>query len=256
MKAALKPDLKLGGNKRQYILLGVLVVVLIGVWILNRTGDEPSSKSSSAPSTAATSAPPAPAPGIRTPMRPATRITRGSSNRNGRGLLSVQEFHPTLKPKDPIDTSKVDPTLRLELLAKLRSGAVSSGGRSVFDFAGGAPAPGAAPIQIAKVEKIRPKIDGVLTTGPRKPTPPPPPAPPPPPPAIPLKFYGYTNAQQRQGIKRAFFIEGEDIWVAAEGETIKNRYKIIRIGVNSAVVEDLQYKNQQTLPLVEEMANT
>ena len=255
MKAALKPELKLGGNTRQYILLGVLLVVLVGVWLLNRTGDEPSRPSSggsAAPAAVAT----APAPGIKTPVRPATRITRGSSGRGGRGLLSVQEFHPTLKPKDPIDTSKVDPTLRLDVLAKLRSGAVSSGGRSVFDFAGGTPAPGAAPIQIAKVEKIRPRIDGVLTTGPRKPAPPPPPAPKPPPPAIPLKFYGYTNAQQRQGVKRAFFLEGEDIWVAGEGETIKNRYKIIRIGVNSAVVEDLQYKNQQTLPLVEEVANT
>jgi hypothetical protein len=49
-------------------------------------------------------------------------------------------------------------------------------------------------------------------------------------------------------------MEGEDIFVAAEGDTIKNRYKIIRIGVNSAVVEDINFKNQQTLPLLEEYA--
>jgi hypothetical protein len=37
---------------------------------------------------------------------------------------------------------------------------------------------------------------------------------------------------------------------------IKKRYKIVRIGVTSAVVEDTEFKsnNQQTLPLEAEMA--
>jgi len=34
---------------------------------------------------------------------------------------------------------------------------------------------------------------------------------------------------------------------------IHNRFKIIRIGVNSAVVEDTTNKNEQTLPLIEEL---
>ena len=53
-------------------------------------------------------------------------------------------------------------------------------------------------------------------------------------------------------MRRAFFLDGEDIVQAGENETIRNRYKIIRIGVNSAVVEDTVAKNQQTLPLAEE----
>jgi hypothetical protein len=79
--------------------------------------------------------------------------------------------------------------------------------------------------------------------------------PPPSAPPIPLKFYGYSNAA-RGGTKRAFFLEtnGEDIDVASENEVIKNRYKVIRIGVNSVVVEDMNFKSQQTLPLVEELA--
>ena len=73
-----------------------------------------------------------------------------------------------------------------------------------------------------------------------------------PPAPIPLKFYGFINPL-KSGTKRAFFLDGEDIIVASEGQLIKNRYKIVRIGVNSAVVEDTQAKNnQQTLPLVEE----
>ena len=56
--------------------------------------------------------------------------------------------------------------------------------------------------------------------------------------------------------KRAFFLDGEDIIIAGEGDLIKKRYKIVRIGVNSAVVEDTEFKsnNQQTLPLEAEMA--
>jgi len=72
------------------------------------------------------------------------------------------------------------------------------------------------------------------------------------PPQIPLKFYGYINGQ-RGGIRQAFFLEGDDIFVAGENETIDKRYKVIRIGINSAVVEDTTNKNQQTLPLVEEL---
>ena len=72
-----------------------------------------------------------------------------------------------------------------------------------------------------------------------------------PPPPIPLKFFGYST---RGSVKHAFFLDGDDIDVAGENDLIKNRYKIIHIGVNSVVVEDTQLKNQQTLPLIEELA--
>jgi hypothetical protein len=47
-------------------------------------------------------------------------------------------------------------------------------------------------------------------------------------------------------------MDGEDIHVVSEGETVKKRYKIVRIGVNSVVVEDTEFGQQQTLPLLEE----
>ncbi|MBN8734337.1 MAG: hypothetical protein J0L64_27630, partial [Acidobacteria bacterium] len=68
----------------------------------------------------------------------------------------------------------------------------------------------------------------------------------PPPPPIPLKFYGYIAGGAG---KRAFFLQGEDIFVAGEGETIKARFKIVKIGINAATVEDVQFKSQQSLPL-------
>ena len=83
-----------------------------------------------------------------------------------------------------------------------------------------------------------------------------PPPPDPKAPPIPPKFYGFVNPSKAAIDKRAFFLHGEDIIIAREGETVEKRYKIVRIGVNSAVVADTQFKsnNQQTLPLEAEMA--
>jgi hypothetical protein len=72
------------------------------------------------------------------------------------------------------------------------------------------------------------------------------------PPPIPLKFYGYVGESQGPS-KGAFFLDGEDIVVAGENDVIRSRYKVVRIGVNSAIVEDTATKNQQTLPLIEEL---
>ena len=46
-------------------------------------------------------------------------------------------------------------------------------------------------------------------------------------------------------------MDGEDIVVAAEGEVIKKRYRVVRVGINSIVMEDMEFRSQQTLPLQE-----
>jgi hypothetical protein len=110
---------------------------------------------------------------------------------------------------------------------------------------------------VKEPEPIKPKYAFVGPPAPPKPVevkPPPPPQAPP----VPLKYYGFVNPLQTPGPKRAFFLDGEDIIVAAEGDMVKKRYKIVRIGVNSAVVEDTQFEKAQnkaqTLPLVEEQS--
>jgi hypothetical protein len=156
---------------------------------------------------------------------------------------AAQEFRPILKASKPgegPDPVSVDPTLRLDLLAKVQSAKIEGGERNLFQFG---PAP---PPKIAEA-KIVPKPASQLPDG-TKPgeTPAKPPAPP-----IPLKFYGYTS-QGRAGEKRAFFLDGDEIVVASEGELIKRRYKVVRIGINSVVVEDVEQQNRQTLPLEEQ----
>jgi len=250
MRGALKPEMKLGADKKKVAMLGGLMVVLIIVWWINRTDTPASTVPAPAPRPVAQ----APAPGIRTPLtRPRTPAGQpGSPVRSaqfGGRSQAVQEFRPSLVSETPIDPAKVDPTLRTDLLAKLQGVHVEGGSRSIFDF-GQAAAP---KVEIEKAKPVLPSkwAKGVMSL-PVKPPDPPPPAPPPPPPPIPLKFYGFTS--YRQGVKRAFFMEGDDIYVAGEGDTIKNRYKVIRIGVNSAVVEDINFKHEQTIPLTEEAA--
>jgi type IV secretory pathway VirB10-like protein len=87
------------------------------------------------------------------------------------------------------------------------------------------------------------------------PTPPPPqpgqpgyqqPQPPPPPP-IPLKFFGTV---EQGGKKWAIFTDGRGVPVwAAEGDTVLGQWKLVRIGVESVVMEYPNGTGRQTIPL-------
>ena len=63
-----------------------------------------------------------------------------------------------------------------------------------------------------------------------------------------MKYYG-SSMPYPQGAKRAFFLDGDEMLFGFEGEVLKKRYRVVKIGVNSVVMEDLQYKSEQTLPL-------
>jgi len=242
---------KVGADRKRVVILSALVVILGIVFWINRTPSIPDGAAGSGPQTPgippianpsgspATSTPRVPLPAQRT--APGQRAGGFGANQN-----SIEDFRPTLKLPEGADVSRIDPTLKLDLLTKLQSVPMEGGSRSLFEFAQ-PPAPKTPP---PAVKPIKPETVAAQVT--------PPPAPPaapvkPPPPPIPLKFYGYVNNSQG-GKRRAFFLDGDDIFVAGEDEMIRNRYKIVRIGVNSAVVEDTTNSNQQTLPLVEELA--
>ncbi len=162
------------------------------------------------------------------------------------GTGGAREFRPSLKPKHE-DTANVDPTLRLDLLAKLKTVSVEPPARSLFEIGTAPPAEVSLGKEPEKIAIKRPVYGPVMP----KPAelPPEPKAPP-----IPLKFYGFVN-KTKVGDKRAFFLDGDEIVIASEGDVVKKRYKIVRIGINSAVVEDTNFKsnNQQTLPLEAEL---
>ena len=166
---------------------------------------------------------------------------------------TAREFKPTLKfrPEDKPNYATIDPTLKLNLLAKVQSVEVQGGSRSLFQFSA---APVAAPDTKTDVGPIHPVARMIGPELLPKPVVAPPPPPPPPPPPITLKFYGYSTPRA-DGQKRAFFLDGDDIFVAAEGELIKKRYRVVQIGVNSVIMEDTEHKNnRQTLILQQEQA--
>jgi hypothetical protein len=226
---------KLGPEKKKGVFLAALLLVAGYFFFSSMNSGSTVSATRTSPGSSPVGATP------RITARPSGRtrvIDRGTNN-------GPREFRPSLKSKE-LDPSGIDPTLHLQLLASLRGVQPEGGARSLFELS-------APPVVVAAVrepEKIKP-----TPVGPMPPPPPPPPPPDPKAPPIPLKFYGFVNPAKADP-KRAFFLDGEDIIIAGEGDVIKKHYKIVRIGVNSAIVEDTEFKsnNQQTLPLEAEMA--
>jgi hypothetical protein len=91
-------------------------------------------------------------------------------------------------------------------------------------------------------------VPAARPTGPVVPVvPPPPPTCPPSCPPINLKFFG--TAVRSNGVRQAFLLQGEDVYLASQGDIVARKYKIVSISMNSIQVEDLTNQNTQTLPL-------
>ncbi|MBM3758721.1 MAG: hypothetical protein FJW36_00580 [Acidobacteria bacterium] len=235
-------EMKFGGDRKQFMTLGILGVVLLVILYMNYFSG-PSYEERPTPRPQAAPAANAPLPAIKKTDDRKRQVDR-----------RAQEFRPRIgpaRPEDRLDPMTVDPTLRLELLAKLEKVQITGGTRSLFDFSN---------LPTVAANTNVPKIIPSPKKGPTAPKPfigpmnePPPPPKPvvtkPNAPPIPLKFYGFTSAP-RGGNKKGFFLDGEDIVVAGEGDLIKKRYKVIRIGLANVTMEDTQFEQQQMLPIV------
>ena len=72
---------------------------------------------------------------------------------------------------------------------------------------------------------------------------------PPPPPPINLKFFGFANKPGEP--KKIFLSQGEDVFIAGEGDIVDRRYKILHITPVSVEVEDVLNNNRQSIPLTQ-----
>ncbi len=153
------------------------------------------------------------APAAATASKPATRRTASG------------KMVPVVEPR-------LDPTLDLKLLSQSEEIKYAGNGRNIF-VAG----------SVASIEK--PKRPGVtdVEAGIRQP----PPIPPPPP--INLQFFGFEN--RPGGTKRVFLSQGEDIFIAAEGDIVDRRYRVLHISPTAVDVEDVLNNNRQSLPLTQ-----
>jgi hypothetical protein len=131
---------------------------------------------------------------------------------------------------EPSFTASLDPRLRLDLLKTAEETTYAGSGRNIFR-------PEAEPVIPRPVAPAMPPPE-VVREGP---------PPPPPPPPINLKFFGFASSAGEA--KKVFLVNGDDVFIAAEGEIVNRRYKIVRIGNTSVEVEDMLSNRRQTLPL-------
>jgi hypothetical protein len=137
----------------------------------------------------------------------------------------------------------VDPTLRLALLDRLQSLDDVPVGRSLFELG-----PSAAQIAASQAPIHGPIIaPKPMPTAPVTPV-----ATGPPPLNIPLKFYGYVKPTDRRETPRGFFMDGDNVLVATEGEVVKQKYRVLELSAKNARLEDIQLNQQETLPVVPE----
>jgi hypothetical protein len=80
---------------------------------------------------------------------------------------------------------------------------------------------------------------------------PPPPPPPPAPPALPVKFFGYGSVPAG-GTRRAFFTDGDEVYIVGEGETLLGRYRIMKIGNANLEFEEISTGRRGTAVLEEQ----
>lgn len=237
-----------GAEPKKLAILGAVIVVGgLVYWIQNRS-DAPTVSASVTPQAVPAIAPPAQTaiPAAPPPLPPQRR-TPGVGTADGSGM---EDFHPTLKVKDDVNLSQVDPKIRLDLLAKLRAAPLEGGTSSLFEFSK-PPEPPAPKVEIKPAPvPVPPPASQTAAKGKPAASGPPPPAP------IPFKYFGYAGKAADGQLQEGLFFEGDPntgaLYLKREGDVIKDHYKIVRIGIRSAVVEDTTNHNQQTLQLLEE----
>jgi hypothetical protein len=144
-------------------------------------------------------------------------------------VVRVSHGRPGSKKALPTAEPSLDPLLRFDWLKASEDTTYSGSGRNIFK----------AEIEIPKpIAQVRQKPVAVIPQGP---------PPPPPPPPINLKFFGFASKPGEP--KKIFLSQGEDIFIAGEGEIVDRRYKVMHITPTSVEIEDVLNNNRQMIPL-------
>jgi hypothetical protein len=144
------------------------------------------------------------------------------------------EIAPVVSSADDFRPIAVDnPALRLDLLDRLKKLQYSGSRRNIFASSAPPPVTAAAP----------PPVIAPMPSTPAAPAGPPPLV-------IPATFYGYVT-DSVTGMRRAFFMEGENVYVLGVGEVLLERYRLVQIGNSSAELEEISSGRRATLTMEE-----
>lgn len=139
----------------------------------------------------------------------------------------------------PLDVQ--EPNLRLDLLEKIHETKYAGSHRDIFNEA---PLPPPTPPPGSPGAPGQP-------IGPRVP-------PPPPPVQVPAQFFGYAERPSGAG-RVAFFLNGEDVILVAEGDTFLGNFRLVHIGNDSADIQEISSGRHTQVALErppDEAANT
>ncbi|MBW4037815.1 MAG: hypothetical protein HIU91_02880 [Acidobacteria bacterium] len=161
--------------------------------------------------------------------------SRSSSRSGGSGAAGMGVAPGIAATKMARTSASLDPTLHESAMLRTESLVYSGTGRNIFS------ATYTPPVVIPKnVPSARPSAAAIAAAAAAA-------SAPPPPPPIDLKFFG--DAIRANGLRQAFLLHGDDVYLASTGDIVARKYKIISIGTTSIQVEDLQDNNTQSLPL-------
>jgi len=202
-------------NKRQvYLVIGLFAVILC-------IGGYEVYQSFSGPSTPVRRVAATPPPAMQIPAARAHEAATNLAAANG-------------PEAQKLTNAGIDPALHLEKLALTENVEYKGTGRNIFSSE-------SAPARIEiPIKGARPGVAVVSSAAPVVPEKPKPPA-------IELKYFGYTQTKDKS--LQAFFVHGDDIFVARSGEIIDHRYKVGAIMPGNVQITDLSYNNVQSLPL-------
>ncbi len=220
---ALKPGFE---NKRQVYLLTALAVI-----ILVAGGYEIYDNFFSSP------APTRPVP-IATPRSlPSDETSPQHSQSTTQSAAPPASAAPDAEKLAALSNAGLDPTLHLGKLVLAEQVQYAGSGRNIFS-ADSAPVHIEQPIKSARPNGSNSAVATTSQAGPQLP---------PQPPGIDLKYFGYSQSKDKS--LKAFFVHGDDIFMARIGDIVDHRYKVITIMPGSVQVTDLSFDNTQTLPL-------
>ncbi len=226
----------LGADKKGLTRLGVVLAVLAVVFYYQFFRESETS-SYGQPVTV-----PMPVPSAAQPA-PARKKVEKTFRRGER-------FRPKIgrsESEAPPDPRTADPTLRIDLLAGVRGVAFEAVERDIFNFGTRkAPPPPSKEETRAAQQRLEEKLKKQQET--RKPPKAPPKPGKPSMPRLTWKYYGLAG-KPGAASWRGFLLDGEEILIGGEGEVFQKRYKIKRIDLDSIVIEDLQFQQEQTLAL-------